>query len=73
MARSLRAASADPDQAKFDQRLVDKLKYCKEILVSIRNASANLEPGAPVPMNMPGMGDLETAGPSRATSTNSLR
>ncbi|KAK7685405.1 hypothetical protein QCA50_011268 [Cerrena zonata] len=71
MAQSLRPVPANPEQAKFNQRLVDKLKYCKEILVSIRNASAGLEPGAP--MAMPGMGELETAGPARATSTNSLR
>jgi cell cycle serine/threonine-protein kinase CDC5/MSD2 len=31
---------ADPDQAKFNQRLVDKLKYCKEVLLSIRSASS---------------------------------
>ena len=39
MARALRPPVADPDEAKFNQRLVDKLKYCKEVLVSIRNAS----------------------------------
>ncbi|KDR70409.1 hypothetical protein GALMADRAFT_103174 [Galerina marginata CBS 339.88] len=33
-------AQADPEHAKFMQRLVDKLKYCKEVLVSIRTASA---------------------------------
>ena len=69
MARSLRGASVDLDQAKFDQRLVDKLKYCKEILISIRNASAGLEPGAP----MAGMCESETVGPTRATSSNALR
>ncbi|KAG1748400.1 kinase-like domain-containing protein [Suillus paluster] len=41
MAISLRPPVADPEQAKFNQRLVDKLKYCKEVLTSIRNASAN--------------------------------
>ncbi|KAG2049210.1 hypothetical protein BDR06DRAFT_975405 [Suillus hirtellus] len=30
----------DPEQAKFNQQLVDKFKYCKEVLTSIRNASA---------------------------------
>lgn len=30
-----------PDEAKFHQRLVDKLKYCKEVLVSICTATAN--------------------------------
>ena len=33
----------DAEQAKFSQRLVDKLKYCKEVLTSIRNASAGME------------------------------
>ncbi|KIM91385.1 hypothetical protein PILCRDRAFT_810665 [Piloderma croceum F 1598] len=41
MARALNPPVADPDQAKFNQKLVDKLKYCKEVLASIRNASAN--------------------------------
>ena len=42
MAQSLAAPSAhaDPEQVKFIQRLVDKLKYCKEVLVSIKTASA---------------------------------
>ncbi|KAI0075547.1 Pkinase-domain-containing protein [Panus rudis PR-1116 ss-1] len=30
----------DPEQTKTMQRLVDKLKYCKEVLVSIRNVSS---------------------------------
>jgi cell cycle serine/threonine-protein kinase CDC5/MSD2 len=41
MAQALNPPVADPDQAKFNQKLVDKLKYCKEVLASIRNASAN--------------------------------
>ncbi|KAI0367402.1 Pkinase-domain-containing protein [Pilatotrama ljubarskyi] len=45
MAQSLRPAPADPDLAKFQQRLVDKLKYCKEVLISIRNASATTGAG----------------------------
>ena len=40
MARALRPPVADPDEAKFNQRLVDKLKYCKEVLVSIRAAAS---------------------------------
>ncbi|KAH7929999.1 Pkinase-domain-containing protein [Leucogyrophana mollusca] len=40
MAQALKPPVADPDQAKFNQRLVDKLKYCKEVLTSIKNASA---------------------------------
>ena len=41
MVQALKPPVADPDQAKFNQKLLDKLKYCKEVLVSIRNASAN--------------------------------
>ncbi|KAF9235534.1 kinase-like domain-containing protein [Melanogaster broomeanus] len=41
MAQALRPPISDPEQAKFNQRLVDKLKYCKEVLTSIQNASAN--------------------------------
>ncbi|KAG1838246.1 hypothetical protein C8R48DRAFT_838656 [Suillus tomentosus] len=36
----------DPEQAKFNQRLVDKFKYCKEVLTSIRNASARANQAA---------------------------
>lgn len=32
--------SLDPETAKTHQRLLQKLKYCKEVLVSIRNESA---------------------------------
>ncbi|OBZ65532.1 Cell cycle serine/threonine-protein kinase CDC5/MSD2 [Grifola frondosa] len=46
MALSLRSPVADPEQAKFHQRLVDKLKYCKEVLISIRNVSANQAAGS---------------------------
>ena len=47
MAQSLHFARPSPptlphdlDASKFNQKLVDKLKYCKEVLVSIRTASA---------------------------------
>lgn len=40
MAQALKGPLPDPEQAKFHQKLVDKLKYCKEVLISIRNASA---------------------------------
>jgi cell cycle serine/threonine-protein kinase CDC5/MSD2 len=40
MALALSSPDKDPEKAKFHQRLVDKLKYCKEVLGSIRNASA---------------------------------
>lgn len=36
-----------PDEAKFHQRLVDKLKYCKEVLVSIQSASSGAGEAAP--------------------------
>ena len=45
MARALLPLSTDPEQAKFAQRLLDKLKYCKEVLLSIRNASVGLGVG----------------------------
>ncbi|PFH49070.1 hypothetical protein AMATHDRAFT_5215 [Amanita thiersii Skay4041] len=35
-----------PEQVKFNQKLVDKLKYCKEILLSIKSAT-NAGAGAP--------------------------
>ncbi|KAI0296286.1 kinase-like domain-containing protein [Multifurca ochricompacta] len=41
MADALLPPSTDPEEAKFAQRLLDKLKYCKEVLLSIRNASAS--------------------------------
>lgn len=45
MARALLPPSTDPEQAKFAQRLLDKLKYCKEVLLSIRNASVGVGVG----------------------------
>lgn len=48
MQRSLRP-SDDPVETKFTSRLVEKLKYCKEVLNSIRNAgSATAEPSSPI-------------------------
>jgi cell cycle serine/threonine-protein kinase CDC5/MSD2 len=41
MAQALLPPSSDPEQAKLAQRLLDKLKYCKEVLLSIRSASAS--------------------------------
>jgi hypothetical protein len=45
MAQSLQPAggSNDGEAAKFNQKLVDKLKYCKEVLISIRNANGGTE------------------------------
>ncbi|KXN83099.1 Cell cycle serine/threonine-protein kinase CDC5/MSD2 [Leucoagaricus sp. SymC.cos] len=44
MAQSLNPTSNnnDPEQVRFNQKLVDKLKYCKEVLVSIKEASAGV-------------------------------
>ncbi|KAF9261697.1 Pkinase-domain-containing protein [Marasmius fiardii PR-910] len=39
VAASPEAHGLDPSAVKFNQRLVDKLKYCKEVLVSIKAAS----------------------------------
>jgi len=41
IARALLPPHSDPEQAKLAQRLLDKLKYCKEVLLSIRSASAS--------------------------------
>lgn len=61
MAQSLAAPSphADPEQVKFIQRLVDKLKYCKEVLVSIKTAGAT---GNAVPEESDAMGSALVAG-----------
>ncbi|KAN0127755.1 hypothetical protein V8E53_014415, partial [Lactarius tabidus] len=40
MARALLPPPSDPEQAKLAQRLLDKLKYCEEVLLSIRSVSA---------------------------------
>ncbi|KAH9930802.1 kinase-like domain-containing protein [Amylocystis lapponica] len=57
MAMALRPPVADPEKAKFNQRLLDKVKYCKEVLVSIRNAStgqgSTAEPELAVPGALP--------------------
>lgn len=67
MAQSLAPnAHADPEQAKFNQRLVDKLKYCKEVLVSIRTASA--AGGSGVPEESEAMGS-ELAGTLQHVAT----
>ncbi|TFY80501.1 hypothetical protein EWM64_g3515 [Hericium alpestre] len=41
MAQSLLPPSSDPERAKLDQRLFDKLHFCKEVLQSIKQASEN--------------------------------
>jgi cell cycle serine/threonine-protein kinase CDC5/MSD2 len=43
MAQSMNpGTNPDPEQVKFNQKLVDKLKYCKEVLVSIKEASVGV-------------------------------
>jgi len=63
---SLKSESAllgvEPERIKFNQKLYDKLKYCKEVLVSIRTASAA---GLPVPEESDATG--LTAGPGTGT------
>ena len=46
MAIAMAPPSDYPDELKFNQRLVDKIKYCKEVLIGIKNASSG---SAPVP------------------------
>jgi len=72
MAQALRPPVADPVEAKFHQRLVDKLKYCREVLVSLRQASAIIdgEQGEPLDVPMP-RGGLPTM--STRTSKSSMR
>ena len=41
MARAHLPPFSDPEQAKLAQRLLDKLEYYKEVLLSIRNASSS--------------------------------
>ncbi|KAE9396676.1 Pkinase-domain-containing protein [Gymnopus androsaceus JB14] len=57
----------DQEAIKFNQKLVDKLKYCKEVLVSIQSASAGSggEAAAPPPATRPA--------PSLGTSARSLQ
>lgn len=54
MAQALKGPSAnmDPAEAKFHQRLVDKLKFCKEVLISIHTASASGNDLADAPTGM---------------------
>ncbi|KAF7426061.1 Cell cycle serine/threonine-protein kinase cdc5/MSD2 [Pleurotus ostreatus] len=67
----------DADQIKFNQKLVEKLKYCKEVLLSIRNASANggtSAAGSVAGSATSGHGaPAETMGMSTRTSKASLR
>ena len=64
MAQSLvgPSSNADLEHVKFMQRLLDKLKYCKEVLVSIRAASAT---GGAIPEESDAMGSALLAGGSK--------
>ncbi|KDQ54388.1 hypothetical protein JAAARDRAFT_135759 [Jaapia argillacea MUCL 33604] len=66
MVQALKPPSSDPEEAKFHQKLVDKLKYCKEVLSSIRKASEEGD-GA--------VAETKTQAPTLSTrgSKNSLR
>ena len=66
MARALLPPSTDAEQAKFAQRLLDKLKYCKEVLLSIRNASAGAGGSGSDGVNTT-EGDGVSAKPSKAS------
>ena len=63
MAQSLVGPSSNVDleHVKFMQRLLDKLKYCKEVLVSIRTASAT---GGAIPEESDAMGSALLVGGS---------
>jgi cell cycle serine/threonine-protein kinase CDC5/MSD2 len=65
MATALRPPVADAEQAKFDQRLVDKLKYCRDVLISIKNVSETQETDKPAAPS--------ARGSERATSRASVR
>ncbi|KAJ2911895.1 hypothetical protein MD484_g8520, partial [Candolleomyces efflorescens] len=56
-----RPSDADQEQLKFNQRLVDKLKHCKEVLASIKNASAGAEEEA-MDVERPQQGRSEQGG-----------
>ncbi len=61
MAMSLRP-SADPEQAKYTQRLVEMLEYCNEVLITIRQVSAQVQD----PASSPNTGPMPTSLPPPA-------
>ncbi|KII87666.1 hypothetical protein PLICRDRAFT_162447 [Plicaturopsis crispa FD-325 SS-3] len=67
IAHSMRPPVADPDQAKLHQRLIDKLKYCKEVLLSIRSASGGDEAGALADAPAPGQIPTMSTRPSKVS------
>ncbi|GLB45196.1 putative kinase-like [Lyophyllum shimeji] len=63
----------EPEALKFNQRLVDKLKYCKEVLVSIRTATTqNLAVPAPDEDDTARTGTVPNA-PGSSTSSGTSR
>lgn len=66
-------AHADADERKFNQRLVDKLKYCKEVLVSIRTASAEGGNGVPEESDAMGAAFANAGSIAKKASKASLR
>lgn len=70
MAASLRPPM-NAEQAKRNDKLVEKLRYCKEVLVSIRNASAQAQasPAEPEAAQMPPAASLASMNsrPSKAS------
>lgn len=69
MALSLRPPM-NAEHAKRNEKLVEKLRYCKEVLVSIRNASAQqVSPTMPETAQMPSSGSARTVDsrPSKAS------
>ncbi|TCD67323.1 Cell cycle serine/threonine-protein kinase cdc5/MSD2 [Steccherinum ochraceum] len=67
MALSLRPPASDPQEAKFQQKMLDKLKYCKEVLISIKNASTTVVNGQQVE-EIPGL----QSGPGSATGLGGI-
>jgi cell cycle serine/threonine-protein kinase CDC5/MSD2 len=67
------AASMEPDQLKFHQRLMDKLKYCKEVLASIKTASVNCGGEEEGGEQIPGLGLGSSLGIPSKASKASLR
>ncbi|KZT24843.1 Pkinase-domain-containing protein [Neolentinus lepideus HHB14362 ss-1] len=65
MALALQEKPADADEAKFQQRLVDKLKYCKEVLLSIRKVTEQTEGVAMTGVPEPAMIVRQSKGPIR--------
>jgi len=70
----------DPEEVKFNQKLVDKLKFCKEVLLSIHNASQDDDDDVPVDGSAPTavgpdpkMHDFGSLGLAGKTSKTSLR